>query len=93
MTTDVSPSATAGATSRLRTSPALLAAVGLYAAAAGHVVAALVHLSHGAIRALAALAVVPLLPFVQLRIATITERLLSLKRSLLLFQYLGQLPL
>ena len=47
MTTDVSPSATAGVTSRLRTSPALLAAVGLYAAAAGHVVAALVHLSHG----------------------------------------------
>ena len=34
-------------TSRLRTSPALLAAVGLYAAAAGHVIAALVHLSHG----------------------------------------------
>lgn len=47
MTTDVSPSPTAGVTSRLRTSPALLAAVGLYAAAAGHVVAALVHLSHG----------------------------------------------
>ena len=47
MTTDVSPSPTAGVTSRLRTSPALLAAVGLYAAAAGHVIAALVHLSHG----------------------------------------------
>ena len=47
MTTDVSPSPTAGVTSRRRTSPALLAAVGLYAAAAGHVVAALVHLSHG----------------------------------------------
>ena len=36
MTTDVSPSPTAGVTSRLRTSPALLAAVGLYAAATGH---------------------------------------------------------
>jgi len=47
MTTDVSPSPTAGVTSRLRTSPALLAAVGLYAAATGHVAAALVHLSHG----------------------------------------------
>ena len=53
MTTDVSPSPTTGAgpaagvTVRRRTSPALLAAVGLYAAAAGHVVAALVHLSHG----------------------------------------------
>jgi hypothetical protein len=52
MTTDVSPSPTAGAgpagvTARRRTSPALLAAVGLYAAAAGHVIAALVHLSHG----------------------------------------------
>ena len=47
MTTDVSPSTTAGVTSRLRTSPALLAAVGLYAAATGHVAAALVHLSHG----------------------------------------------
>ena len=44
---DVSPSPTAGVTSRLRTSPALLAAVGLYAAATGHVAAALVHLSHG----------------------------------------------
>ena len=47
MTTDVSPSPAAGVTARRRTSPALLAAVGLYAAAAGHVVAALVHLSHG----------------------------------------------
>ena len=47
MTTDVSPSPTAGVTSRLRTSPALLAAVGLFAAATGHVAAALVHLSHG----------------------------------------------
>jgi len=53
MTTDVSPSPTTGAgpaagvTVRRRTSPALLAAVGLYAAAAGHVIAALVHLSHG----------------------------------------------
>jgi hypothetical protein len=47
MTTDVSPSPTAGVTPRLRTSPALLAAIGLYAAAAGHVIAALVHLSHG----------------------------------------------
>ena len=47
MTTDVSPSPTAGVTSRLRTSPALLAAVGLYAAATGHVAAALVHLSNG----------------------------------------------
>ena len=47
MTTDVSPSPTAGVTSRLRTSPALLAAVGLHAAATGHVAAALVHLSHG----------------------------------------------
>ena len=51
MTTDVSPSPTTGAgpaagvTARRRTSPALLAAVGLYAAAAGHVIAALVHLS------------------------------------------------
>ncbi len=32
---------------RRLTSPALLAAVGLYAAAAGHVIAALVHLEHG----------------------------------------------
>ncbi|HEX5813660.1 MAG TPA: hypothetical protein VFY38_16250 [Pseudonocardia sp.] len=47
MSTDVSPSRTAGVASRRRTSPALLAAVGLYAAAAGHVIAALVHLSHG----------------------------------------------
>ena len=47
MTTDVSPSPTAGVASRRRTSPALLAATGLYAAAAGHVIAALVHLSHG----------------------------------------------
>ena len=47
MTTDVSPSPTAGVASRRRTSPALLAAAGLYAAAAGHVIAALVHLSHG----------------------------------------------
>ena len=51
MTTDVSPSPTAGVgrpePARPLTSPALLAAVGLYAAAAGHVIAALVHLSHG----------------------------------------------
>ena len=47
MTTDVSPSPTARVTSRLRTSPALLTAVGLFAAATGHVAAALVHLSHG----------------------------------------------
>lgn len=47
MSTDVSPSPTAGVASRRATSPALLAAVGLYAAAAGHVIAALVHLSHG----------------------------------------------
>src|SRR4051794_8597413 len=47
MTTDVSPTPVADTTSRTLTSPALLAAVGLYAAAAGHVIAALVHLSHG----------------------------------------------
>src|SRR5215207_3023083 len=47
MTTDVSPTPVADPTSLTLTSPALLAAVGLYAAAAGHVIAALVHLSHG----------------------------------------------
>ena len=36
-----------GTTARRLTSPSLLAAVGLYAAAAGHVIAALVHLQHG----------------------------------------------
>lgn len=45
MTTDASPAA--GVSARRGASPALLAAVGLYAAAAGHVIAALVHLSHG----------------------------------------------
>jgi hypothetical protein len=55
MTTDVSPTdspateagPSTGSTSRRLTSPSMLASVGLYAAAAGHVVAALVHLSHG----------------------------------------------
>jgi hypothetical protein len=62
MSTDVSPSPTgtpAGPAEpawsaeepatgyRRLTSPSLLAAVGLYAAAAGHVIAALVHLEHG----------------------------------------------
>ena len=45
MTTDVSPRPAGAVASRV--SPALLDAVGLYAAAAGHTVAALVHLSHG----------------------------------------------
>lgn len=45
----IDPAATAGtpAAPRRLTSPALLAAVGLYTAAAGHVIAALVHLEHG----------------------------------------------
>jgi len=57
MTIEVSPSGTpatgvpvpadADTAPRRLTSPPLLAAVGLYAAAAGHVIAALVHLEHG----------------------------------------------
>ena len=39
--------AAGGTTARRLASPSLLAAVGLYAAAAGHVIAALVHLQHG----------------------------------------------
>jgi hypothetical protein len=53
MSIEVSPSGTPTAgvpgpdAPRTLTSPPLLAAVGLYAAAAGHVIAALVHLEHG----------------------------------------------
>lgn len=45
--TDAAATVGAPVPTRRLTSPALLAAVGLYVAAAGHVIAALVHLEHG----------------------------------------------